>query len=518
VGLQTAMAAAPSPWTGFVGWLIGAAASGGARVAYANRRKEPDAKVAILQSQKQLIDVKTLTQMHKAEAAMHKAALDQLKLQLAIAAAQPIPEQRHGLSYSPALRGDESSQETALMYALTPGHWADQAPVRGLEGTTVQRCRLTDAGVELDVRLDGRWDVDKLARCEGQIRALASIETATRVHIGAGDRGDVARVLIRTRSASDGLSMDWTPGREGIGVDEITGELVDIPLKPGLHILAAGATGMGKSTAWRPFVARAMARPDWAAVVIDPKRQEAVQWCGKCRTVGNQGGSNDEIRQAIYDTLVELVLEMQHRQSIATTAVWVPSAEYPYLFLVIDEGRQLIEMARDRRWADTLTMLDDLYTLSRAVGFQILWATQYPSRTNGGITAIVDENTTATIALTVSGQTADRVVFGESAAELGWEPSKLDGIVGRSLVKYSGRKGNPVRLFHVSDDAVRALPDRPGWHTRVQPSDAPLVDFDASPEDRVRAFLDANPDASHSVIAAGTGIPKGSISSIMRRL
>lgn len=509
-GLQISMSAAPGFLLGFGGWLVGVAGAATARVAYANRRAIPQAQADLIRAKVDTERWKGAEKMVKAQHAHFKYVQDVTAAHLA-----SLPVAHHGLTYTPALRGDETGTETALLYALTPGRWADESPARGLEGTSVLRCALTDAGVELDVKLDGRWDAGRLANHEGQLRALASIETTTRVQIGPGPRGDVARVLIRTRSASDGLSLTWSPGREGLGVDEITGDVVDLPLKPGHHILAAGITGMGKSTAWRPLVMRAADHPNWATVVIDPKRQEAVQWAGKVRTVGNQPGGNDEIRQAIFDMLSELLDEMRHRQEIATSAAWTPSADYPFLLVVIDEGRQLIEMDKDPRWKGVLAMVDDLYTLSRATGMQLIWATQYPSRTNGGITAMVDENTVSTVALTVSGPTSDRVIFGENAAETGWEPSKLDGIPGRALVKSTGSKPHPVRLLYVTDEAVRERPDAEPWRSSavrlcVGPL-AGLAESNESTADRIRRYKSEFPEASMGDVATALGVSKTSV-------
>ncbi|MFC7973909.1 hypothetical protein ACFUT3_01415 [Streptomyces cinereoruber] len=522
VGLQTALAVAPSAWAGFIGWALGALGAGAARVAYANGRKKPEAEVRILAAEAQRREAAVLTEQFKAQAMLHRAQLEQLKVHAALTAAAPVAVEHHGLPYMPTLRGDETGAETALMYALTPGRWADMAKERGLEGTAVIRCALTDAGIEADIRLDGRWDHSKLAAQEGPIRAMASIETATRVHIGPGPRGDVARILIRTRSASDGLSLAWEPGRPGVGVDEITGEIVDIPLRPGNHVLVAGMTGMGKSVSWRPLAMRAAGDPLWAVILLDPKRQEAGQWSGKIRTVGDQDGTNDEIRQLIYDTVREIVGEMLHRQRIAPGATWVPTTKYPELLVIIEEGRQLIEMDKDPRWSGVLAMVDDLYTLARAVGIQLLWATQYPSRTNGGITAMVDENTATTLALTVSGSTSDRVIFGETAGATGWEPSTLDGIPGRCMVKATGRTPNPVRVWFVADEVVRALPDAAPWHSAVAAPAAPPAAGD--PEEGLtenqRAVLAAvrAGHAGPSDIERATGINKGSVKRSMDRL
>ncbi|MFF5854004.1 ATP-binding protein [[Kitasatospora] papulosa] len=366
-----------------------------------------------------------------------------------------------------------SAEERRLLERLDPSFWVQHADERGLSGTLTERPEITPAGIVCGVRLDGKgWSAKKLASESAAVRALLGMKTETRMQIGAGSHGDRALITIRTRSASDGVSMVWTPQHAGIGVDEITGEIVDVPMA-GTHKLIAGVTNMGKSVSWRPWMMQAVKDPLWAGILLDPKRLEARLWNGKIRTEGHQRGSNEEVRQAIYDAIRELIGEMQHRQEIADVTQWVPKPKYPNLLVVIEEGRQILQMAKDKRWADVLDLIDDLYTLARATGIWIIWATQYPSRTNGGVTAMVSENSLTVMSLTVDSPVSDRVVYGENAADAGWEPSKLASIPGRALIKHKDRKPNPVRLWHVRDDAVNALPKADPWTSAVVPADSP---------------------------------------------
>lgn len=366
-----------------------------------------------------------------------------------------------------------SAEERRLLERLDPSWWVQHAGERGLSGTLTERPEITPAGIVCGVRLDAKgstsWTAKKLAAETEAVRALLGMKAETRMQIGEGSHGDRAEIVIRTRSASDGVSMTWTPEHTGIGVDEVTGEIVDVPMA-GTHKLIAGVTNMGKSVSWRPWMMQAVRDPLWAGILLDPKRLEARLWEGKIRTEGHQRGSNEEIRQAIYAAIRELVKEMQHRQEIADVTQWEPTEKHPNLLVVIEEGRQILQMAKDNRWADVLDLIDDLYTLARATGIWIIWATQYPSRTNGGVTAMVSENSLTVMALTVDSPVSDRVVYGENAATSGWEPSKLGGIPGRAVIKHKNRQPNPVRIWHVTDPEVEALPQVTPWKHRT---DAP---------------------------------------------
>lgn len=438
-----------------------------------------------------------------------------------------------------------TAEERRLLERLDPSFWVQHADERGLSGTLTERPEVTPAGIVCGVRLDGKgWSAKKLAAEGAAIRALLGMKTETRMQISEGSHGDRALIVIRTRSASDGVSMVWTPEHTGIGVDEITGEIVDVPMA-GTHKLIAGVTNMGKSVSWRPWMMQAVKDPLWAGILLDPKRLEARLWHGKIRTEGHQRGSNEEIRQAIYNAIRELVAEMQHRQEIADVTQWEPTPEYPNLLVVIEEGRQILQMAKDSRWSDVLDLIDDLYTLARATGIWIIWATQYPSRTNGGVTAMVSENSLTVMSLTVDSPVSDRVVYGENAATSGWEPSKLESIPGRALIKHKNRQPNPVRVWHVKDEAVDALPKVAPWQhvaaatVPADPDDGPRLQLVKPGAEEVPAprteeaaaapvvpitnrqrVLDAIRDGARTNrdVIDRTGINKGSVSKLIKAL
>lgn len=388
-----------------------------------------------------------------------------------------------------ALRGirtlGATGEERRIMGRLSPVHWKAHAKKRGLDGTLTGPPRLTKSGIVCSVRLDDTWTLPKFRSAQENIRALLGLRTDLRMSIDPGKRGGWALVTVRTRSAADGIPMKWTPDHQGIGVDEVTGEIVDVPLE-GTHKLIAGVTNMGKSVAWRPWMMRAVADPLWAGILLDPKRLEARRWHGKIRTEGHQRGSNEEVRQAVYDGIRELVATMQYRQEVADVTQWVPTPEHPNLLVVIEEGRQVVQMSKDKRWADVLDLIDDLYTLARATGIWIVWATQYPSRTNGGVTAMVSENSLTVMCLTVDGPVSDRVVFGENAGRDGWEPSRLGGQKGRALIRHESRDPSPVRVWWVTDEVVSDLPDVVPWSGPDRPESGGQAPEQPAPGPSVR--------------------------------
>lgn len=455
---------------------------------------------------------------------------------LAIGRRQPRVEVEDGLS----------AEEQRLMERLDPSYWVQHADERGLSGTLTEHPEITAAGIVCGVRLDGKWSAKKLAAEADGVRALLGMKSETRMQISRGSHGDRALIVVRTRSASDGISMIWTPDHVGIGVDEVTGEFVDLPLKAGTHILAAGRTGMGKSVSWRPLVMRAVMAEDWTAVVIDPKRQEAIGWQHCLRCVG-QETDREERMALIYGMAKELTHEMHRRQGMATGSRWAPDGrpENRNLLVVIDEGAAIVRMSKRREYADVLDLFEELWSEARSVGFQFVWATQFPTKAVG-VPAAVKENMSAFLSLTVNPGEAERAIFGETAQQEGWLPSRLDGIPGRAMLQFQKRRPDPLRLWHVTDGMVAGLPEAEPWRTPKEspagtagasapttlrlvkdapdyviapPQESPAAAIPAQPtnRDKVRAAV-ATGAKTAADVALVTGINKGSVSKALRSL
>jgi hypothetical protein len=376
-----------------------------------------------------------------------------------------------------------SAEEQRLAERLDPSWWVEHAPSRGLAGTVTTPAQVTDKGLVSHVRLDGMTPAAFKAKAD-EIRALLGVRTDLRMDITAGTHGDRARILLRTRSVQVPESLIWTPESVGVGIDMETGDPVVIPIE-GTHKGVAAATNMGKSTFWRPWMMEAVRNPLMAGVLLDPKRLEARTWKGKIRTEGHQ--RDGDIRQYIYDGVCELEREMRHRQSIAEVTQWVPSTAYPILLVVIEEMANIVRMAKEKAWKDILDKLDGLFSEARASGIWFVWATQFPSRSGGGITPQIAENTLTMVALTTEGSTADQVIYGNDGPGKGWKPSELGGIPGRALIKHKKRPPNPVQAWYVTDDTIKALPDVKVWHSKAE---APA---EAGEKPKLRLVKDATP-------------------------
>jgi S-DNA-T family DNA segregation ATPase FtsK/SpoIIIE len=421
-----------------------------------------------------------------------------------------------------------TEEEQHLLDRLQPEYWKEHAEERGLDGTLTGRPELTPAGIVAAVRLDGKWTADALRKAEENIRALLGIATDTRMEIARGSKGGWARVNLRTRSATDGMSLTWVPGYDGIGIDEWTGEIVQLPLQVGVHVLIAGITGMGKSVSWRPLFMRAVASPDWTPIVVDPKRQEAIGVQHAVRAVGQE--PNREKRMAdIYALVKELTREMYRRQGVAKSSTWEPDGrpENRFLLVIIDEGAAIVRMSRQPKYADVLDMLEELWSEARAAGFQFVWATQNPTKT-GGVPALVKDNMPVRMSLTTGAGEHERSIFDENAQQEGWTPSKLDGIPGRAMLKHGRRRPNPIRLWHVEDKTLLALPEADPWTSPAAPAaeqlkvvaggaEAAEQQAETGPAANKRKVLEAleaieGGPISQADLQAATGISKSTLS------
>lgn len=346
-----------------------------------------------------------------------------------------------------------SLEERQLLERLDPAYWVEHASERGLGGTVTGTPQLGDAGITCAVRLDGQWDVAKLRASEDQVRALLGCRTALRIGIAKGERGGWAELTFRTRSAVDGADMLWTPERQGVGLDTVTGELVSF--SPYSFRLVAGATGMGKSVLLRPGMAEVLARPDAAVVYLDPKHQEFRLWGGKMRV--------EHEMPAIYEVTGDLVGEMERRQRESTGTTWTPTPEAPELVVIVDEGAAIVRASKQKAYGDFLDMFEALATMGRAAKIWLTWATQYPTK-EAGIPAQVVEMMLDRAALSVESATADRTIFGENAAAKGYTPSELGGVPGLAMVRTKGRKSPaPVQTWYLDDERAAKLPKGIVW-------------------------------------------------------
>ncbi|MFF4821414.1 MarR family transcriptional regulator [Kitasatospora sp. NPDC001309] len=357
---------------------------------------------------------------------------------------------------------EPTAEEAQLLARLQPEHWREHCEGRGLAGTLTGRPELTLSGVVADVRLEGTWTAGKLRQAEEHVRALLGCRTALRMEIRAGDRGGWARLILRTRSAADGIVLTgWKPG-DPWGIDTVTGDLVHVPL--GRRMLIAGTSGAGKSWSTRPVLAEASETAENRLVVIDPKRVEAINWQHRARTAITP----DEV----LDVSDELVEEMHERLALVPRGrdTIEISPERPRLTVFVDEGAEVIAMSKGN-YARTMENFRTIARMARAAEIILLWATQKPTMDkNGGIDPQISAQITYRAALALSTSGEARVVFGEDATEKGWHAHDLE-MPGFAMLRHGPKaKPHPIKTRAFSPADVIALPDRPVWSRYEEPA------------------------------------------------
>lgn len=442
-------------------------------------------------------------------------------------------------THRPAPGLEPTPEERALLGRLQPEHWREHAEQRGLAGTLTARPTLTESGIVCAVRLDGTWTATKLRGASDHVRALLGARTDLRIETKAGKKGGWAELTIRTRSAADGDDLLWTPERRSLGVDTVTGEQVTVPL--GERLLIAGRSGAGKSVASRPLLYDASEGDTTALVIIDLKRVEGRLWDHRARVASTP--------EEAIEVVDELEAEMHDRLDVLPKGqdTWMPTAARPRITVVVDEGAEVVTAADKVEFIEyddkgkphvtkrsALPGLESLARMGRAACVDLWWMTQKPT-IGDGVPKQISPQISTSICLAVRTPTEARVVLGEDAQAKGWNADELPA-PGVALIRDGKRGPDPVRIRYMDKDVVIGLPARPIWSrtassssstgtgptlTLVKQASAPAAaaaDPD-SPDARVLAAVaTAKQPIRQKDVAEQTGLPKGTVSKVVKRL
>ncbi|MGW1903062.1 FtsK/SpoIIIE domain-containing protein [Streptomyces hirsutus] len=419
-----------------------------------------------------------------------------------------------------------SLEERQLMERLDPAYWVQHASDRGLGGTVTGVPQLGGAGITCPVRLDGQWDVAKLAGAESHIRNLLGCRTALRLRVTAGDRGGWAVLTLGTRTAVDGASLLWTPERQGIGLDTGTGEVVALP--HGRKVIA-GTSGAGKSVLLRAILAPYALDPLATVIYLDAKGEESGLW----RHCAREAIDPEDIAAVVAEVVAEMLSrrDLMREQQVAT---WRATETRPRLVVLVDEGADL--MAMDSKKVPILPGLEQIARQGRSRLVDLLWCTQKPT-VGDGIPSQIIGNMSVRVVLQTAGQTETQQIMGK-----GWQNHMLPG-PGLAYVRGTGRdmEQSAVAVWDASDDkVVTSLPARQPWRREDAPAgtagaSAPplrlVKDYELAPpapaasappapatnRDKVAAAIGAGATTQADVVLI-TGINKGSVSKAVAAL
>ncbi|EFL04302.1 tra protein [Streptomyces sp. SPB78] len=438
-----------------------------------------------------------------------------------------------------------TADEKRLAARLDPAYWAQNAEERGLGGTLPTPAELTTGGLVSHVRLDARWTPKLFKAKSDEIRAFLGVRTDVRMEIVAGSHGDRARLTLRTRSASDGISLKgWARG-DCWAIDTVTGEMLPAPL--GKRTLIAGTSGSGKSASARPLLAEASEHEDHRLVIFDRKYIEARNWEHRARTAVEL----DEMSELVAELLEEgerRLLTLPRGQETVPI-----SAAQPRITVFVDEMGELIadcavkyvgEDGKKRDHQDVMAGLRTIARKYRAAEIVLVPATQKPTLSGDGhgLDSQIAGQMTVKLGLAVASQTDSQTIFGRSDwpahdLPMGGYALLFDQELGGS------QRRNPIKLRFMTAEQVIALPDRPIWSnnraTAPRPVGAPaqlrlVKDAEPSAPAQPAAPVPAGLSESQAAVlgavrAAGrpvaqgslleaTGLSKGAVSKAVKRL
>jgi S-DNA-T family DNA segregation ATPase FtsK/SpoIIIE len=417
---------------------------------------------------------------------------------------EPEPRSRRPWAFpppDPATRSGSSAEQLAI--DLGPGAKSSWKlpPAKLLERTSAQqvdRQAIEERGRDLELALASHG-------VETRLVGMTVGPTVTRYELELGPGVKVARVtalhkdIAYALAALDVRILAPIPGRSAIGVEvpnnrrhlvalgdllaspeakaaghpldvavgkDIAGRSVMLNLATLPHLLIAGATGAGKSSALNSMITSMLMRttPDQVRMIlVDPKQVEMGQYNRLphllTQPVTNPKKAANALAWAVkeMDRRYDILAEVGYRDITGYNAAFdrgelQPDASsdrsyerLPFIVVVVDELNDLMMVAA-RDVEDSITRIAQK---ARAVGIHLIVATQRPSV--NVITGVIKANIPARIAFAVSSLTDSRVILDQPGAER---------LVGKGDMLLLGATSNVAQRIQgawVSEEEIRGV-------------------------------------------------------------
>jgi DNA segregation ATPase FtsK/SpoIIIE, S-DNA-T family len=362
-------------------------------------------------------------------------------------------------------KADVESRGRVLQESLAQ-HGVDTSLVGMTVGPTVTRYELElGAGVKVARVTTLQRDI-AYAMAATDVRILAPIpgRSAIGVEVPNHARQLVALgdLLVAPEAATASDPLDVALGKD------IAGKAVFLELATTPHLLIAGATGAGKSSALNSIICSILMRstPDQVRLIlVDPKQVEMGQYnrlphlltqpVTNPKKAANALGWAVKEMERRYDLLYEVGFrditgyngafdrgELAGDQSRSAERAY---ERLPFIVIVVDELNDLMMVAA-RDVEDSITRIAQK---ARAVGIHLIVATQRPSV--NVITGVIKANIPARIAFAVSSLTDSRVILDQPGAE------KLVGKGDMLLLPGNSSVAQRVQGAFVAEEEIRKV-------------------------------------------------------------
>jgi S-DNA-T family DNA segregation ATPase FtsK/SpoIIIE len=418
---------------------------------------------------------------------------------------EPDPQARRRSSAFPPPDPATRSGPTPQQLAIDLGPGAKSAwklpPAKLLERTSAQqvdRQAIEERGRDLELALASHG-------VETRLVGMTVGPTVTRYELELGPGVKVARVtalhkdIAYALAALDVRILAPIPGRSAIGVEvpnnrrhlvalgdllasaeakaashpldvavgkDIAGRSVMLNLATLPHLLIAGATGAGKSSALNSMITSLLMRttPDQVRMIlVDPKQVEMGQYNRLphllTQPVTNPKKAANALGWAVkeMDRRYDILAEVGYRDITGYNAAFDRGElqpdrgsdrsyeRLPFIVVVVDELNDLMMVAA-RDVEDSITRIAQK---ARAVGIHLIVATQRPSV--NVITGVIKANIPARIAFAVSSLTDSRVILDQPGAER---------LVGKGDMLLLGATSNVAQRIQgawVSEEEIRGV-------------------------------------------------------------
>jgi DNA segregation ATPase FtsK/SpoIIIE, S-DNA-T family len=326
-------------------------------------------------------------------------------------------------------------------------------------------------------------DVRILAPIPGRSAIGVEVPNHTRQLVALGD------LLAAPEAAQASGPLDVAVGKD------IAGKAVFLDLASTPHLLIAGSTGAGKSSALNCMITSLLMRttPDQVRLIlIDPKQVEMGQYnrlphlltqpVTSPKKAANALGWAVKEMERRYDLLSEVGFRdiTGYNSAFDRGELREPNERLPYVVVMVDELNDLMMVAA----RDVEESITRIAQKARAVGLHLIVATQRPSV--NVITGVIKANIPARMSFAVSSLTDSRVILDQPGAE------RLVGKGDMLLLPGNSSVAQRIQGSFVSEEEVRAVVA----HWRTQAPDVNYVsgvDADGGPggEDSVTSSANA---------------------------